>query len=68
MMSFFDRFPAFDVAQMLLEESSEFGEMRTILGIWKPIYMSTPVCDKPLAVMDAQTFREEEEVSFILTQ
>jgi hypothetical protein len=36
-------------------------EMRVMLGIWKPIDMSTPVCDKPMAVMDASTFRVEDE-------
>merc|ERR1719433_554380 len=28
-------------------------EMQVMLGVWKPIYMETPVCDKPLTVMDA---------------
>lgn len=31
-------------------------EMRVMLGVWKPIEMSTPVCDHPLGVMDASTF------------
>jgi len=27
-----------------------------MLGIWKPVYTKNPVCDHPLAVMDARTF------------
>jgi len=36
-------------------------EMKVLLGIWKPIMMETPVCDNPLAVMDARTFKEDQE-------
>ena len=40
---------------------TEEDEIRTLLGIWKPIYMNNPVCDHPLAIMDARTFRQVDE-------
>ena len=36
-------------------------EVRTVVGIWKPVYMKTPVGDFPLALMDASTFKPEDE-------
>ena len=36
-------------------------EVKTLVGIWKPINMANPVYDHPLAVMDASTFRAENE-------
>jgi len=41
-------------------------EMKVLLGIWKPIMMETPVCDNPLAVMDARTFKEDQESPMFL--
>jgi hypothetical protein len=43
------------------ELDGEEDEMRVMLGLWKPI--SGTVCDKPLAVMDASTFKEEQQRS-----
>jgi len=41
-------------------------EVTALLGIWKPVLMSTPVCDHPLAVMDARTFLPQHETPFRL--
>ena len=35
--------------------------MKVLLGICKPIMMQTPFCDNLLAVMDAGTFKEDQE-------
>lgn len=32
------------------------------LGLWKPVHMETPVCDYPLAVMDARTLKKSDVV------
>ena len=36
-----------------------------MLGIWKPLYPSE-VCDYPLAVMDARTFKPENQIPYEL--
>lgn len=36
-------------------------EVTALLGIWKPVLMSNPVCDHPLTVMDARTFKPQHE-------
>ena len=38
------------------DEGSKLG---VLLGVWKPIYPSE-VCDHPLAVMDARTFKPDK--------
>merc|ERR1711971_1342046 len=38
-------------------------EARVMLGVWKPL-SPTQVCDFPLAVMDARTFNNKNEVPF----
>lgn len=40
---------------------TEEEEVTSLLGIWKPVLMSNPVCDHPLAVMDARTFSPQDE-------
>ena len=40
---------------------SEDEEVKTLIGIWKPIHMNNPVYDHPLALMDASTFQSEQE-------
>lgn len=35
---------------------------RIMLGLWKPVDMSSPVCDFPLMMMDASRFREKDQV------
>ena len=39
-------------------DEEKFGVM---LGVWKPLYPSE-VCDYPLAVMDARTFKPENQI------
>ena len=43
-------------------KEEKFGVM---LGIWKPLYPSE-VCDYPLAVMDARTFKPENQIPYEL--
>jgi len=61
-------YPAFDqdVAAKLFKGGlmDENEEMRVMLGVWKPVSMRTAVCDKPLALIDASTFAEEDEFPF----
>eukprot|EP00928_Gymnodinium_smaydae_P067507 TRINITY_DN50499_c0_g1_i1.p1 TRINITY_DN50499_c0_g1~~TRINITY_DN50499_c0_g1_i1.p1 ORF type:complete len:359 (-),score=29.24 TRINITY_DN50499_c0_g1_i1:154-1230(-) len=63
-------YPAFDQdnAQKLFNGGllEENEEMRVMLGVWKPISMNTSVCDKPLAIIDASTFVQEDELPFHL--
>ena len=58
--------PSFVKEQHMLlgNDDTETEEMKVLLGIWKPVMMDTPVCDYPLAVMDARTFVKEQEVLF----
>ena len=49
---------------LLGNKNSTREEMKVLLGIWKPVMMETPVCDNPLAVMDARTFKEDQETPF----
>lgn len=44
---------------LLGRHDTEEDEMGVMLGIWKPIYMDTPVCDHPLVVSDAKSFAYE---------
>ena len=37
------------------EEDTDNDEFRIILGMWLPTRMKTPVCDRPLIVMDARS-------------
>lgn len=48
-----------DASILMGETDGEEDEMRVMLGLWKPI--SGTVCDKPLAVIDASTFKEEQQ-------
>ena len=63
--AFHEEYP---VKDMVLEHLALLGrwdteedEMKTLIGIWKPILMTNPVYDHPLAIMDAGTFRREQE-------
>ena len=55
-----NKFPGYQVIQCLLgncdTEDDEFG---TILGAWVPT-TKTPVCDKPLAMLDASSISPED--------
>jgi len=42
-------------------EDNGTEKLAAILGVWKPIYMNSPVCDHPLAIMDARTFSPDDE-------
>ena len=44
---------------------TEQEQLGVILGLWKPLYPST-VCDYPLAVMDARTFKPDNQVPYEL--
>jgi len=39
---------------------TEDEKLGVILGVWKPVHPN-PICDKPFAVMDAKSFKKEEE-------
>lgn len=67
-VDFHEQYPQVGIEQSLLlgRNNTNDEHMETLLGIWKPILMSTPVCDLPLAVMDASTFRREQERLFRL--
>lgn len=56
-------FPGAIEQEILLgqHDSAENGTFRIMLGVWKPIHRSTPVCDRPLAVMDARDFARAHE-------
>mmetsp|Transcript_16798 Transcript_16798/g.38807 ORF Transcript_16798/g.38807 Transcript_16798/m.38807 type:complete len:365 (-) Transcript_16798:139-1233(-) len=62
---FHDEYPPFSGSNehhaLLGNSDSETEEMRVLLGIWKPVMMTTPVCDHPLAIMDASTFQADQE-------
>lgn len=45
---------------MMGDNDDEDGEFKVLLGIWKPIFPET-VCDYPLAVMDARTFKPDNQ-------
>jgi len=42
-------------------EDNGTEKLAAILGVWKPVYMKSPVCDHPLAIMDARTFSPDDE-------
>ena len=44
---------------------SEEEKLGVMLGLWKPLYPSE-VCDYPLAVMDARTFKPENQIPYEL--
>jgi hypothetical protein len=46
-------------AALLMDD--EHGELGVLLGLWKPILPCTAVCDFPLGVMDASTFKPENQ-------
>jgi len=60
---FFHKYPVSETMgkSLLGRLDTDDDEMRVMLGIWKPIGMSTPVCDYPLAVADAQSFSYGKE-------
>lgn len=64
-LQFYDVWPineqAKELPMLVGDYDSEDEKLGVILGIWKPVYMDTPVCDHPLAVMDASTFHPEHE-------
>merc|ERR1712004_28799 len=43
--------------------NTEELKLGALLGVWKPI-SPAKVCDKPLTVMDARTFSEEDQIEF----
>jgi len=45
---------------LLGDWDTENEKLGVILGVWKPLYPN-PICDKPLAVMDARSFKKEDE-------
>lgn len=51
---------------LLGRRDTDEDKLAVLLGIWKPIYMETAVCDRPLAIMDARTFRPAHERPFSL--
>lgn len=42
------------------EQDTEKEELGAILGLWTPRGMKTPVCDRPLAVVDISTVYQED--------
>ena len=46
------------------EWDTEEEEVVALLGLWKPVLMNNPVCDHPLAVMDARTFSVEDSTPY----
>jgi len=45
---------------LLGEWDTENEKLGVILGVWKPLHPN-PICDKPLAVMDASSFKKEDQ-------
>lgn len=64
-LEFFDEWPineqAKELPMLVGDYDSKDEKLGVILGIWKPVYMKNPVCDHPLAIMDASTFLPEHE-------
>lgn len=62
---FHSKFPPFygqlEPEHLLGKHGTDDDELGVLLGVWKPVMMTTPVCDHPLAVMDARTFKPEDE-------
>lgn len=59
-----------DLEEHLYAKLAEYDEkytMHSVLGVWKPVNMETPVCDFPFAVGDAMNFRMEHCVKNALT-
>jgi len=54
-----------EVHAMVGRLDTEDEKLGVILGLWKPLSPSE-ICDYPLAVMDAQTFRREEQIRYHL--
>merc|ERR1711907_13296 len=50
--------------QLPAEQPGGAGELQLTIGFWKPIQMTSPVCDFPLAFVDAASFKPEHEVRF----
>ena len=51
---------------ILMGDLDEEGyQFRTLLGVWKPL-SPAKVCDYPLAVMDARTFKPDNQVPYEL--
>ena len=61
-MSISNRTEAHVLLGLLDTEEEKLGVM---LGVWKPLYPSE-VCDYPLAVMDAATFKPENQIPYEL--
>ena len=62
LMTFSNRTEPHVLLGLLDSEEEKFGVM---LGVWKPLYPSE-VCDYPLAVMDARTFKPENQIPYDL--
>lgn len=62
---FHERYPTLDQAKeqaiLLGQRDTDQEELEVLLGIWKPIGMTSSVCNHPLAVMDARTFSTDQE-------
>ena len=55
----------FNISETLIllgSMESEESKLGVILGVWKPLSPSK-ICDYPLAVMDAQTFKSEDQAA-----
>jgi hypothetical protein len=50
-----------EAALLMGEGDDERGQLGVLLGVWKPILPCTAVCDFPLGVMDASTFKQENQ-------
>ena len=63
---FYDQYPTNghflkELPALLGDEDTDTEKLAVILGVWKPINMESPVCDHPLAIMDARTFSPDDE-------
>ena len=50
-----------EVPILLGQQDTDSEKLAVVLGVWKPINMNSPVCDHPLAIMDARTFNPDDE-------
>merc|ERR1712066_153163 len=68
---FHQRFPPLEISNrtephaLLGLLDSEEEKLGVLLGLWKPLYPSQ-ICDYPLAVMDAGTFKPENQIPYEL--
>jgi len=53
--------PDTEPSLMMGSGDDDESKLGVLLGVWKPIHPTTTVCDFPLAVMDARTFKPEHQ-------